>query len=159
MVNDLDYVDIKFPVSKKDYSRIEKKNSICINVFCYKNDLVYPVYVLDEKFEDCIDLLLITDENNSHYVSIKDFNRFMCNKTKNKNKKQFCRYCFQSFSIEKVLQEHEKVCLEINGKQSEKIRNGSIEFKNYFKQLSVPFKIYSDFECVLKRIHSDNSDA
>ena len=25
MVNDLDYVDIKFPVSKQDYSKIEKK--------------------------------------------------------------------------------------------------------------------------------------
>ena len=25
MVNDLDYVDIKFPVSKKDYCQIERK--------------------------------------------------------------------------------------------------------------------------------------
>ena len=36
MVNDLDYVNIKFPVSKKDYSKIEQKNSICISVFCYE---------------------------------------------------------------------------------------------------------------------------
>ena len=36
MVNDLDYVNIKFPVSKKDYSKIELKNSICISVFCYE---------------------------------------------------------------------------------------------------------------------------
>ena len=82
MFNDLDYVDIKFPVSKKDYSRIEKKNTICINVFCYENDLVYPVHVSNKKFEKCMDLLLITDENKSHYPYIKDFNRFMCNKTK-----------------------------------------------------------------------------
>ena len=45
MVNDLDYEGIKFPVSKKDYCKIEKKNNICINVFCYENDLTYPVYV------------------------------------------------------------------------------------------------------------------
>ena len=32
-----------------------------------------------------MDLLLISDENKSHYVYIKDFNRFMCKKTKNKN--------------------------------------------------------------------------
>ena len=32
MVNDLDYVDIYFPASTKDYSRIGKKNNICINV-------------------------------------------------------------------------------------------------------------------------------
>ena len=44
MVNNLGYVDIKFPVSKKHYSKIEQKNNICINVFSYENDLVYPVY-------------------------------------------------------------------------------------------------------------------
>ena len=38
MTNGLDYKDIKFPVSRKDYSRIEKKN-LCINVFCYEIDL------------------------------------------------------------------------------------------------------------------------
>ena len=54
-----------------------------MNVFCYENDLFYPVYVSDEKFERCIDLL--SD------VYIKYFNRFMCNKAKSKNKKHFCR--------------------------------------------------------------------
>ena len=77
MVSDLDYGDIKFPVSKMEYGRIEQKNNICINVFCYENDLVYPVYLLDKKFKNCMDLWLITDENKSHYVYIKDFNRFM----------------------------------------------------------------------------------
>ena len=35
MVNDLDYEGIKFPVSRKYYCKIEQKNNICINVFCY----------------------------------------------------------------------------------------------------------------------------
>ena len=34
MVNDLDFVDIKFPVSKKYYCKIEQKSSICINIYC-----------------------------------------------------------------------------------------------------------------------------
>ena len=93
MINDLDYKGVGFPVPKKDFSKIENKNNICINVFCYKNELTYSVYVSDQKFENCIDLLMISDENKSHYVCIKDFNRFMCNKTKSKNKKHFCRYC------------------------------------------------------------------
>ena len=42
MVNDLDYRGIEFPVSKKDCSRIEQKNNICINVFCYEDGLTYP---------------------------------------------------------------------------------------------------------------------
>ena len=49
---------------------------------CYESSLVYPVHASDEKFKDCINLLLITDENKLHYVCVKDFNRFMCHKTK-----------------------------------------------------------------------------
>ena len=82
MDNSLDYGDIKFFVSEKDHDRIEKKKCICINMFGYENGLVYPVHVLDEKFEDCTDLLLITDVNKSHYVYIKDFNRFKKHKNK-----------------------------------------------------------------------------
>ena len=85
MINDLDYEGIKFPVSKKDYCRTERQNNISINVFYYENGLTYPIYVSDQKFRDCMDLLLISNENKSHYVYINDFNRFMCNKTKNKN--------------------------------------------------------------------------
>ena len=87
MVNDLDYEGIEFPVSKKDFSKIEKKNNICINLFCYENNLVYPC--IRSKIEYFMDLLMITNENKSHYVYAKDFNRFLCNKTKNKNKKHF----------------------------------------------------------------------
>ena len=56
----LNYEGIKFPVSKKDYCKIEKENNIYINVFSYENNLIYPVYVSDQKFENCIDLLLIS---------------------------------------------------------------------------------------------------
>ena len=106
LINDLGYERIEFPVSKKGYGKIEIQSNICIHVFCYENELTCPVYLSDQKFEDFMDLLLITDENKSHYVYIKDFNRFMCNKTKNKSKKHICKCCFQCFSSEKVLIEH-----------------------------------------------------
>ena len=83
IINNLDYEEMKFPVSKKDYCKIERQNNICINVVCYESGLTYPIYVSNQKFKDCMDLLLISNENKSHYVYIKDFNRFMCNKTKN----------------------------------------------------------------------------
>ena len=40
----------------------------------------------------------------------------------------------------------------INGKQNVKLKSGTISFKNYFKQIPVPFKIYADFECILKKL-------
>ena len=81
MIHYLDYEGISFSVSKRDYSKIEKQN-IFINAFCYKNYLTYPVHVSNKKFKNCMDLLLISDKNKSHYVYIKDFNRFVCNITK-----------------------------------------------------------------------------
>ena len=51
MVNGLDYKGIEFPVSKKDFSKIEQKNNVYINVFCYENDLTYHVYISNEKLK------------------------------------------------------------------------------------------------------------
>ena len=53
-----------------------------------------------------------------------------------------------------MLTEHKEVCLSINGTQSVRLEKGTIEFKNYFKQIPVPFKIYADFECNLKSVES-----
>ena len=109
-----------------------------------------------------MNLLLISNENKSHYVYIKDFNRFMCNETKNE-KKNFCKCFLQCFNCEKVLKEHKKNCLIITGKQTVKLKKGSISFKNYFKQLAVPFKVYADFGCLLnviplKRVKSSDKE-
>ena len=153
LISDLDYDGTEFPIQEKDFSNIEVKNSICINVFGYKNELVFPIYVSDQKFEDSMDLLLLFDDDKSHYVYIKNLNRFMFLKTKNKNKKYFCKSCLQCFSSESVLTEH-KDCLNINGKQSVKLEEGIIEFQNYFKPIPVPFKIYADFECNLESVES-----
>ena len=103
-------------------------NNICINVFCYENGLVFLIFVSDQKFKNLIDLLLITDGDKSHYVYIKDFNRFMFHKTKNKNKKYFCLSCLQSFSSTNVLTEHKEDCAIINGKQSVQLEEGTIGF-------------------------------
>ena len=73
----LNYEGINFPVPKKDYYKIEVRNKICINVFCYENKVVYPVYLSDQKFSDSMDLLLISDKFKSHYVYIKGFDRFV----------------------------------------------------------------------------------
>ena len=101
-----------------------------------------------------MNLLLVIDNDKSHYVYIKDFNRLIFHKTKNKNKKWFCKSCLQCFSSENVLTKHKEDCLSINGKQSVKLEEGIIEFENYFKQIPVPFKFYADFECNLKSVES-----
>ena len=51
--------------------------------------IIYPVYLSDQSFDDVLDhyVLIIF----YHYVLIKDFNRLTFSKTKNKNKKWYCK--------------------------------------------------------------------
>ena len=47
----------------------------------------------------------------------------------------------QCFSSKSVLTERKGVCLSINEAQSVRLEKETIEFKNYFKQILVPFKV------------------
>ena len=77
-------------------------------MFCHENEIVFPIYVSDQKFEDSMDLLLLINDDKSHYAYIKYLNTFMFHKTKDKNKKWFCRSCLQCFSSEQVLIKHKE---------------------------------------------------
>ena len=78
----------------------------------------------------------------------------MFHKTKNENKKYFCKSYLQCFSSNNMLTKHKEVCLSINGTQSVRLEKGKIVFKNCFKQMAVSFKIYADFECNLESVES-----
>ena len=83
---------------------------------------------------------------------IENFDRFLFHKIK--NKKKLLQKLFTAFSSKNILNNHKEVCLNINGAQSVRLEKGTIEFKNLFKQIPVPFKIYSDFECIKNRVES-----
>ena len=155
-VDNLNYQGIEFPVTTKQYNKIEKQNEININVFGYEEKQKYPIYVTKEKYKDNMNLLLITENENKHYVLIKDFNKFMYNQTKHKERKHFCMYCLQCFSSEKVLTNHKENCIQVNGTQAIKMPtkdDNTLKFNNFHKQLPVPFVIYADFEAITEKIH------
>ena len=68
-------------------------------------------------------------------------------------------YPVDRFITQIVLVKHKEVCLKINGKQSVKLKSESIKFNNRSKQIAVPFKIYPDFESVLKELKRINKDS
>ena len=45
------YDEFEFLVREKDFSKIGKKNNICINAFCYENKLVSAIYIADQNLE------------------------------------------------------------------------------------------------------------
>ena len=154
-IDKLNYIGIEFPVTIKQLNKIEKQNEININVFGYEEKQPYPIYISKEKHEDHMELLLITKDENKHYVLIKDFNKFMFNQTKHKNKKHFCMHCLQCFSSDIVLNEQKDNCIQVNGTQAVKMPdkdNNILKFNNFHKQQAVPFVIYADFEAIIEKI-------
>ena len=93
LIEGLNYEGIEFPVSQKHYNKVEKQNNITINVFGYEKGQPFPIHISKETFEDQMNLLLIMKDEKKQYVLIKDFNAFMYNQSKHKEKKHFCMSC------------------------------------------------------------------
>ena len=155
IVSTLYYSDIHFPMKIHDYELVEERFEMNVNVFCYENK-VYPIYISKKSNTQVLNVLLITNEEKSHYVFIKDFDRLMYSKSKTKDshKKWFCMACLQNFTTEEVLSNYKKQCLLINGCQAVNYESGIIKFTNDEKQVPMPFKIYAGTECFLKRTNS-----
>ena len=153
-VEKLDYSGIEFPVHVKQYNKIEKQNNIRVNVFGYEEKQRYPIYLSKEKFDSCLNLLLITEGEVKHYCLLKDFDKFMHNQTKYDGRKHFCMYCLQCLSSKERLEKHKVDCVEINGKQAIKMPEpeSKIAFTNYRRQLPAPFVIYADFEAITEKV-------
>lgn len=127
-----------------------------MNAFGYKGKQAFPIYESKEKFEDEVNLSLMTDGENKHYVLIKDFNMFMYYKTKHRQRKHFCMYCLQRISSKEILSRHKTDCIVINEKQAIKMPEkgtNTLKFNNFHKQLPVPFFIHVDFEAITEKIY------
>ena len=62
LIGELNYEGIEFSVSQKQYNKIGKQNNIRINVFGYEKGQPFPIHISKEKFEDQMNLLLITKD-------------------------------------------------------------------------------------------------
>ena len=160
--NSLNTKGITFPISKNDINKFENLNPDLpgINIFYLdEKDCIVPGREI-MKGKDCkntIDLFLIEKDGKSHYTLIKNFHRLVRSQKTGTNKKKLfiCKRCFWHFSKEELLDKHIEYCL--NNKTAVvdmPPKNKFIHFKNYYKQLPIPFVVYADFECFTKPMNS-----
>ena len=149
--------DIRYPVSLKDVSKFEKLNpDIAVSVYTYdENYSVGPLQVskhVDRPYR--IKLLLISDENKTHYCLIENFSRLVsAQASKHKGIVYVCERCINAFTTENALKEHEKHCTNKDCVHLKMPAPGStISFKHFERGQRVPFVIYADFESLLKPI-------
>ena len=132
MLKTLGYRGINLPMKARDYEIVEERFNINVNVFGYGNK-IHPLYVWKKSNDQELNLLLISNEEKSHYVFIKDFNRLIYSKTKHKDRKHFCMACLENFTTKEILNNHRERCLSINDTQAVMYKTGTIKFKYFDK--------------------------
>ncbi|KAF0709819.1 Uncharacterized protein FWK35_00030838, partial [Aphis craccivora] len=162
--NILNEVKIEYPMAVCKIpgfvGNVNKKNlnegGLSINV--YHHDEFYkinPLSVTKNEKRVHIDLLLLKNEDNTHYILIKKLWSLIRNQiTKDHKKRYLCGMCLNSFQTELKLSNHKNYC------QSNKVaritlpyKNKFIRFKNYNHKMKVPFVIYADFESIITQIN------
>ena len=151
---------INFPMALKDISKFEKLNPELpgINVFSVDDkNVIYPLREANRDCKSSIDLFLYEKDGVSHYTLINNFHRLIrSQKTAGGNGKLFiCKRCFTHFTKEELLDKHIKYC---SNNQTTLVKmpepDTYLHFKNYYKQLPIPFVVYADFECFTKPMNS-----
>ena len=154
---------IIFPTPLKQLDKLEKQNpNLAINVFGWENDLVI-VHRISRKDKTIkrINLMLLCEDEITHYCFVKRLSALLYDQTKHGDKKHFCTMCLISFTTEKILVNHQKYYNGVNGtptriEMPEKGKN-ILKFQNLFKQMKAPFVIYADFEALIEKIPKLNA--
>ena len=165
--NTLNMSGITYPVNiKEDIKRFEKQNpDISISVLGYsKDEKIYPLrrskYAMKNKRKHNIVLLLIKDEDNSHYCYVKNESALLASQVNShKGKLYFCLNCLNGFDTPEKLDKHNEYCGEEESVKINMPPPGTyLKFKNYLYSERAPFVIYADFESLLKPLETCKPD-
>ena len=145
------------PMAVKDIKKFEKMNDLVINVYGCTEDgtQIWPRRISKKRDKETINLLMLKNGDNYHYVLIKNLNRLHCYDCS--NPKEFCPYCCYGFDKRCVkegqMEEHMKECFTYGGTKVNmpEIGENTLEYTQYYKQQIAPFCIYADFESVMKK--------
>ena len=112
-ISNYNWKDIKFPTEQKDWKTFERNNKdIALNMFStHPTDKKLTLIRKSDYSHKCqyiVDLLMITDnQNNWHYITIKNMKRLIRGVTSNHHGDFFCRNCMHSYRTENALKKHE----------------------------------------------------
>ncbi|GBM57571.1 hypothetical protein AVEN_97677-1 [Araneus ventricosus] len=95
----LDGVECPVPLNKIPV--VERLNNLRINVFGYEENEVFPLYVSKCVDEECVNLLLIANDETQHYCLIRNMSRLLGYLTKHKTKHHYCYRCPHRFAMSK----------------------------------------------------------
>ena len=97
---------------------------------------------------------MISNGKNWHYLAVKSLSRLLRGISSNHNSDYYCLNCFHSYRTENKHNGHKKICENHDYCNIEmpSPNNNIIKYNQGEKLLELPFIIYADLECLLKKI-------
>ena len=158
-IDNYNWNDINFPTAKKDWNKFEVNNkNLALNILYVpfntkKNEIAYKSKY-DLIRDNQIILLMISNGKNWHYLAVKSLSRLLRGISSNHNSDYYCLNCFHSYRTENKLNVHKKICEnhEYCNIEMSSPNNNIMKYNQGEKSLELPFIIYADLECLLKKI-------
>ena len=167
-INNYNWKDIEYPSHSKDRRKSEcNNNTIALNILYvpHNTEQIKQAYISkhNNKRDTQVNLLMITNGNsNWHYLAVKSISGLLIRITSNHNEDFYCLNCFHAYTTEKKLRKHERICNDhdfCNLKMLDE-DNKILKYISGEKSLKVPFTIYAELECLIRKINtcSNNPD-
>ena len=159
-IENYNWNDINFHATKKDWNRFEVNNkNVALNILYVPLNTKKTEIAYKSKYnlvrDNQIILLMISNGENWHYLAVKSLSRLLRGITNNHDGDYYCLNCFHSYRTENKLNAHKKICenneycnIEI---EMPSPNNNLIKYNQGDKSLKLPFIIYADLECILKK--------
>ena len=150
--------DIDFPPTNKDWRKLELNHNIALNILYIAQNTKKIQLAYRSKsnltYDKQIILLMITGGEKWHYLVVKNLPGLLKGIKSSHEKDFYCLNCFHSYRAKSKLEAHKKLCenhdychVEIPTKN-----NNIIKYNHGEKSMKVPFIIYADLECLLKKM-------
>ena len=157
-IEEYNWKDIDFPSTSKDWKKFELNNEIALNILYVPPNTKKIEIAYKSKHnltrEKQVILLMISNGENWHYLTVKDLSRLLRGTTSNHDRDFYCLNCFHSYRTKNKLEAHKKICenrdychVEIPNKD-----NNTIIYNQGEKSIKLPFVVYADLECLLEKM-------
>jgi hypothetical protein len=152
---------IKFPVEVNDLKKFCKQNYISVNLYIMNEKEIIPHLTCrkDERKPDHVNLLLLKDDEKSHYIYINDLSRLVRDQiTKKEHHFMIYERCFYHANNEEVFKQLQELCdhylqhetaIPILPSEFGNI----IKFNNLSRTIRVHLVYYSDLEAILRKLN------
>ena len=157
-IEEYNWKDTDFPSTRKDWKKFELNNEIALNILHvpHNNKKIELAYKSKHNLtrEKQVILLMISNGENWHYLTVKNLSRLLRGITSNHDGDFYCLNCFHSYRTKNKLDAHKKICenhdychVEMPTKD-----NNAIKYNQGEKSIKLPFVVYADLECLLEKM-------